>query len=60
MDVLNGKWKIAIIGSLTFGEKSAPEGGVDHAFDGDIVFYPNWYGTGRLSQWPIPSPSAAR
>jgi ectoine hydroxylase-related dioxygenase (phytanoyl-CoA dioxygenase family) len=30
--------------SITFGEKSAPEG---DPFEGDIRFYENWYGTSR-------------
>jgi hypothetical protein len=33
--------------SLTFGEKSAPPG---DAFDSDIVFQPNWYGTSRKDE----------
>jgi ectoine hydroxylase-related dioxygenase (phytanoyl-CoA dioxygenase family) len=31
--------------SLTFGERSAPQ---TDPFEGDIVFYPNWYSTSRL------------
>jgi ectoine hydroxylase-related dioxygenase (phytanoyl-CoA dioxygenase family) len=31
--------------SLTFGERSAPQ---NDAFEGDVVFYPNWYSTSRL------------
>jgi ectoine hydroxylase-related dioxygenase (phytanoyl-CoA dioxygenase family) len=34
--------------SLTFGERSAPNVGLDAVFDGDIVFYPNWYSTSRM------------
>ena len=34
--------------SLTFGEQSARGGDPVDAFDGDIVFYPNWYSTGRM------------
>jgi hypothetical protein len=35
--------------SLTFGEKSAPAGDPFLGHDGEIFFYPNWYGTNRLS-----------
>jgi glycosyltransferase involved in cell wall biosynthesis len=31
--------------SVTFGEKSAPQ---TDPFEGDIIFYPNWYNTSRL------------
>ena len=33
--------------SFTFGENSAPPA---DAFDTDIVFVPNWYGTGRADE----------
>ena len=36
--------------SLTFGEKSAPEGDPFMTNDGKIVFYPNWFSTSRLGQ----------
>ena len=34
--------------SLTFGEGSAPEGGLAATFAGDVRFYPNWFSTNRL------------
>jgi hypothetical protein len=34
--------------SLTFGEASAPEGGLLATFEGDVRFYPNWFSTNRL------------
>jgi glycosyltransferase involved in cell wall biosynthesis len=34
--------------SLTFGEASAPEGDPFEIFDGEVVFFPNWYNTSRL------------
>lgn len=33
--------------SLTFGEKSAPQ---SEAFESEIVFHPNWYGTTRADE----------
>ena len=33
--------------SLTFGESSAPYG---DAFDSDVEFQPNWYGTSRADE----------
>jgi hypothetical protein len=33
--------------SLTFGEDSAPDG---DAFDSEIIFFPNWYGTTRADE----------
>lgn len=34
--------------SVTFGERSAPGDGPDAAFEGDVVFYPNWFSTSPL------------
>jgi ectoine hydroxylase-related dioxygenase (phytanoyl-CoA dioxygenase family) len=34
--------------SLTFGEKGAPGGDPFLTNDGEMMFYPNWYGTSRL------------
>jgi hypothetical protein len=34
--------------SLTFGEKVAPKGDPFATNDGQMTFYPNWYGTSRL------------
>jgi hypothetical protein len=36
--------------SLTFGEKSAPDGDPFLVNDGRILFYPNWFSTSRLGQ----------
>ena len=36
--------------SLTFGEDSAPETDPFAINDGEVVYSPNWYGTGRLAQ----------
>ena len=36
--------------SLTFGEKSAPEGDPFTVHDGKMFFYPNWFNTSRLGR----------
>ena len=36
--------------SLTFGERSAPEGDPFTVNDGKMEFYPNWFNTSRLGQ----------
>ena len=36
--------------SLTFGEKSAPEGDPFVVHDGKMFFYPNWFNTSRLGR----------
>ncbi len=36
--------------SLTFGEASAPEGDPFGVNDGEVLFFPNWYGTDRRAQ----------
>jgi ectoine hydroxylase-related dioxygenase (phytanoyl-CoA dioxygenase family) len=36
--------------SMTFGEKSAPDGDPFAVHDGKLFFYPNWFKTSRLGQ----------
>ena len=36
--------------AITFGEQGAPEGDPYDEHEGKVVFYPNWYGTGRIGQ----------
>gem|GEM_PF-6975056 len=36
--------------SLTFGERSAPEGDPFVVHDGRMFFYPNWFNTSRLGR----------